>query len=68
MLPTTPDLAKASAAVRDAKTALVAAEHRFDTECTPNNTIPLIADIQAAERRLAEVTATLRDVARSRKY
>jgi len=66
MLPTTPDLAKASAAVRDAKRNLIAAEHRFDNECTPTNTVSLISEIQAAERRLAEVTATLRGVARSR--
>jgi hypothetical protein len=65
MLLTTPGLAKASAAVRDAKRALIDAEHRFDKERTPVNTNSLIAEVQAAERRLAEATATLRAVARS---
>jgi len=62
---TTPDLAKASDAVRVAKRALIEAERRFDTECGPENTAALIGDIKQAERRLADATAALREVARS---
>ena len=67
MFPTTPDLAKASAAVRDAKRALIHAEQRFDNELTSDNTVSLIAEVQAAERRLADAIAALRAVARSQR-
>ena len=58
-------LATASEAVRAAKRALLDAERRFDMDCGPDNMLSLIVEIQAAERRLAEATAKLRDVARS---
>ena len=66
MLPTTSDLAQASAAVRDAKRALIDAERRFDSDCGLDNTLARIAEIQAAERRVVEATAALRSAARSR--
>jgi hypothetical protein len=58
-------LIKASEAVRAAKRVLIEAERRFDFDCGPDNSSPLIAEIMVAERRLAEATAQLREVARS---
>jgi multidrug resistance efflux pump len=54
------DLHKARKAVRKAKQALKAAEERFDTACAPDNTLSLISQIKAAERRVAEARADLR--------
>ena len=59
------DLAKASDAVRTAKRVLVDAERRFDADRGADNALSLIAEIKAAERRLADATAQLRTVARS---
>ena len=61
----TTHLAKAGAAVRDAKRNLFEAERRFDAERSHTNSSVLIAEIRAAERRLVEATAALRAVARS---
>lgn len=54
------DLQKARRAVEKAKQALNVAEHRFDAECGPDNTVLLIGEIRLAERRLAEARSELR--------
>jgi hypothetical protein len=56
------DLQKAREAVRKAKRALREAEHRFDTERAPDDPASLIRQIKAAERRVAEARANLRQI------
>jgi hypothetical protein len=56
------DLKKAREAVRNAKRALDEAEHRFDTECAPENASLLITEIRSAEIRVAEARSKLRRI------
>jgi hypothetical protein len=56
------DLQKAREVVRKAKRALREAEHRFDTERALDFNSPLIHQIKAAERRLAEARVQLRQI------
>ena len=53
------DLHTAREAVEKAKRALKVAEKCFDTECTPDNILSLIAQIKDAERRLADTRSML---------
>ena len=53
------DLHMAREAVEKAKRALKVAEKCFDTECTPDNILSLIAQIKDAERRLADTRSML---------
>ena len=56
------ELAKATAAVERAKRQLRQAEHRFETDCGPEDAPQLIAEIKKAEKRLALAHARLRDL------
>ena len=53
-------------AVRRAKRALKDAEQRFDTDCGPENSSALIAEIKLAEKRLASAVSLLDKLPASR--
>jgi len=53
-------------AVRRAKRALKDAEQRFDTDCGPDNSFALIAEIKSAEKRLADAVLLLDKMPSSR--
>ena len=56
------EVAKATAAIERAKRQLRQAEHRFETDCGPEDAPQLIAEIKKAEKRLALAHARLRDL------
>jgi hypothetical protein len=56
------DLKKARQAVDKAKRALKAAEEKFDGDCGVDNSLSLIREIKAAERRLAKARLELRQL------
>ena len=56
------ELAKANTAIRKAKRELQTAERRFETNCGPENSVELTAEIKRAEKRLALAHARMRDL------